>query len=439
MNTAAHASNEQPQYGMSRLLTEVFDLREGTLSAILQRLLQAARLHMGMEVAFISEFQQGMRTFRYVDQAQGVDLLTVGNGDPLEQSYCQKVVDGRLPELIRNAQTVEEALTLPATKAVGVGAHMSIPIRLRDGTVFGTFCCFSFRADYSLNERDRALMKVFAEIAAELIEQDVRRAQKEESCSKKIAALLTEEDGVNMVWQPVVEVASGRIIGVEALARFPFCEGMGPPEWFEEAASVGLANQLEARAVSAGLAILNTLHPDQYVACNASAQAILHGDILDLLARAPLTRIVLEITEHDIVSDYCALCDAIAPLRRRGMRLAIDDAGAGYASFRHILRLRPDIIKLDMSLTQNIDSDEGRRALACSLVTFAREIDCKLVAEGVETEGEMQVLTQLGVDTAQGFYLYRPQSADALAQVLAGQAQSQAQQKLHDITQPSRQ
>lgn len=438
MNTAAPASNEQFQYGMSRLLTEVFDLREGTLSAILQRLLHATRLHMGMEVAFISEFEHGMRTFRYVDQAQGVNLLTVGNGDPLEQSYCQRVVDGRLPELIRNAQTVGEALTLTATKAVGVGAHLSIPIRLRDGSIFGTFCCFSFQADYSLNERDHALMKVLAEIAAELIEQDVKRARKEESCCKKIAALL-EEDGVTMVWQPVVEVASGRIIGVEALARFPFCEGMGPPEWFEEAASVGLANQLEARAISAGLEILNSLQPDQYVACNASARAILNGDILDLLARAPLSRVVLEITEHDIVADYCALCDAIAPLRRRGMRLAIDDAGAGYASFRHILRLRPDIIKLDMSLTHNIDTDEGRRSLACSLVTFAREIGCKLVAEGVETEGELRVLTQLGVDTAQGFYLYRPQTAEDLSQILAGQVGGRASQAPQSLRQPQRQ
>lgn len=437
MNSAETNSTENTRYGMSRLLTEVFDLREGTLSAILQRLLQATRLHMGMEVAFISEFEGGTRTFLYVDQARDVDLLRVGNGDPLEESYCQRVVDGRLPELIRNAQELDEALTLPATKAVGVGAHLSVPIRLHDGSVFGTFCCFSFHADYSLNERDHALMKVFAEIAAELIEQDVRRARKEESCCEKINALLAA-DGVTMMWQPVVEIASGRIIGVEALARFPSSGGMGPPEWFEEAASVGLANQLEARAIASGLEILKTLHPDQYVACNASAQAILNGDVIDLLARAPLSRLVLEITEHDIVTDYCALCDAIAPLRRRGMRLAIDDAGAGYASFRHILRLRPDIIKLDMSMTHNIDSDKGRRSLACSLVTFAREINCKLVAEGVETEGELQVLTQLGVEAAQGFHLYRPTSAKALAQILADQTRSQGHQTLHDLRQPNR-
>lgn len=432
MDRATPASIENSQYGMSRLLTEVFDLREGTLSAILQRLLQAMRLHLGMEVAFISEFENGMRTFRYVDQAEGVNFLQVGKSDPLEESYCQRVVDGRLPELICNAQELDEALLLPATKALGVGAHMSFPILLRDGSVFGTFCCFSFQADYSLNERDCALMKLFSEIAAELIEKNVLRARQEELCCLKVNALLAADD-LNMVWQPVVETASRRIIGVEALARFPSSDGMLPNEWFEAAASVGLGNQLEARAIASGLEVLNILQPEQYVACNASAQSILHGDIVGLLARAPLSRTVLEITEHDVVTDYSALRDAIAPLRRRGMRLAIDDAGAGYASFRHILKLQPDIIKLDMSLTHNIDSDKGRRSLACSLVTFAREVNCKLIAEGVETEDELQALTQLGVETAQGFHLYRPKSAKALSQILAGQALSQAYQTPYNL------
>ncbi|WP_347331621.1 sensor domain-containing phosphodiesterase [Marinimicrobium locisalis] len=421
MKTAAQIPLDGREYGMSRLLTEVFDLREGTLATVLQRLLQAARMHMGMDVAFISKLEQGLRRFYYVDQAQGVDLLKVGDSDPLEESYCQKVVEGSLPELMCNAQTVEEAKKLEATEAVGVGAHMSIPIRLRDGSVFGTFCCFSFQADYSLNERDHALMTVFAEIAAELLEKDVQRAKEEEQTRRKVDALLAE-DGVAMMWQPVVEMVSGRIIGVEALARFPSAEGMGPPQWFEEAASVGLANELEARAIASGLEILGSLPADQYVACNASAQAVLKGDIFDLLVEAPLSRVVLEITEHDIVADYRALCDAIAPLRRRGMRLAIDDAGAGYSSFRHILRLRPDIIKLDMSLTRHIDSDLGRRALAGSLVTFAREIGCKLIAEGVEAEGELQMLAQLGVEAAQGFYLHRPKPARDLTQILARQA-----------------
>lgn len=406
------------RYGMSQLLKEVLDVREGTVGLILQRLLQATRMHMGMDAAFISEFEGGRRTFRYVDKTEDSHLLQVGHSDPLEESYCQRVVDGRLPELIHNAQEVGEALTLPATRAFGIGAHLSVPIRLRDGSVFGTFCCFSFHAEHSLNERDRTLMHVFAEIAAELIEQDICRAREEKDRSKAIGDLLAHNK-VGTVWQPVVDIASGRIIGVEALARFPNDDDKAPPDWFKEAASVGLADAMETRAVENGLKILKALKPHQYVACNASAQALLSGNLVEKLRQAPLERVVLEITEHDVIDDYAVLTEVLAPLRRQGLRLAIDDAGAGYASFRHILDLHPDIIKLDISLTHNINSDIARRSLALSLVAFAREIDCTLIAEGVEISGELATLAELGVDAAQGFFLHRPQSANALSRVLA--------------------
>src|SRR5690606_848517 len=108
------------------------------------------------------------------------------------------------------------------------------------------------------------------------------RARNEESCRQKIDTVL-ESNSISMVWQPVVEITSGRIKGVEALARFPPEEGMGPAEWFGRAAGVGLSNQLEARAMANGLEILKTLHPDQYVALNASARAVLSGEIVDLL------------------------------------------------------------------------------------------------------------------------------------------------------------
>lgn len=406
------------EYGMSRLLREVFDLREGSTGVILQRLLHASRLHLGMDVAFISEFEGEQRIFRYVDESEKIHLLKVGQGDPLEASYCQRVVDGRLPELIRDAQMIEEALKLPVTKELGVGAHLSTPIRLRDGAVFGTFCCFSFHADHTLNERDQALMHVFAELAAELIEQGLAQAQAEELCRTRIGGVLTD-GGLSMVWQPVVELASGRIVGVEALSRFPLGICAGPHEWFADAASVGLGEELEFCAAESGLAVLALLKPDQYVAVNASTEAILRGKIVDLLARMPLHQVVLEITEHEVIKDYAILSDALAPLRRKGMRLAIDDAGAGYASFRHILCLRPDIIKLDISLTHNIDSDVVRRSLAVSLVRFAQEIGCRLVAEGVETRCELDILVELGAHAAQGFFLYRPQSRVELANLLS--------------------
>lgn len=129
-----------------------------------------------------------------------------------------------------------------------------------------------------------------------------------------------------------------------------------------------------------------------------------------------LSRITLEITEHAIIEDYTALTNALAPLRQQGMRLAVDDAGAGYSSMKHILQLQPDLIKLDMSLTRGIHQDRNRRALAKGLVGFAHEIGSQVVAEGVETAEELATLRDLQVDYAQGYLLGKPLAeADALA------------------------
>ncbi len=126
------------------------------------------------------------------------------------------------------------------------------------------------------------------------------------------------------------------------------------------------------------------------------------------LAGVPLDRLILEITEHETVAHYSRLNRALDPMRSQGLRVAVDDMGAGYSSLRHILQIRPDLIKLDMSLCSGIDKDPARRALASALISFSREIDSQLVAEGVETEEERDVLRSLGVNLVQGFLLGRP-------------------------------
>jgi EAL domain-containing protein (putative c-di-GMP-specific phosphodiesterase class I) len=119
-------------------------------------------------------------------------------------------------------------------------------------------------------------------------------------------------------------------------------------------------------------------------------------------------RIVLEVTEHAAVRDYGRLNAAVGTLRSRGVRLAVDDAGSGFASLQHILRLAPDFIKLDMELTRDVDNDLARRALAAALISFAAEIGATIIAEGIETEAELSTLRDLGVAYGQGFFLARP-------------------------------
>src|SRR5205823_5794061 len=145
---------------------------------------------------------------------------------------------------------------------------------------------------------------------------------------------------------------------------------------------------------------------------NLSPSTLLEPGLAELLQSAPVPaeRLVMEITEHTRVPNYSEARKTLQVLRDAGIHLAIDDAGAGYATFRHVLRLRPDIIKMDQSITQHIDRDQARVALATALVIFASEIGAVVIAEGVETRGELAALQAAGVSRAQGFALCRPQS-----------------------------
>lgn len=405
--------------GMTRLLQSSVDndVSPGSTSAVLNQLLRSARLQLGMEIAFISHFENGHRTFTHVNKAAGLEIVKVGDSDPLTASYCQRVVDGRLPQLMQNAQDYPVALELKITRELGIGGHLSTPITLSDGSVYGTFCCFSFQEDYSLNDRDLGLLQAFAEIAGELLQKGEQFSREYKLKRARIRAIL-DGDGHNVVWQPIISIASGKVTGVETLSRFSDGVHPGPAEWFAEAVSVGLADELEMRAISKGLDILRTLEGDEYVGCNASAEAILNYQFSDDLRNQPLERMLLEITEHDIVRDYVRLREVLKPLRAAGLRIAIDDAGAGYASLQHILQLQPDVIKLDISLIRDIDINLPKQSLAMAMVMFGKAIGSTLVAEGVETSAEMETLAKLGVDMAQGYYIQRPTSFEKITDFL---------------------
>lgn len=137
----------------------------------------------------------------------------------------------------------------------------------------------------------------------------------------------------------------------------------------------------------------------------------------ELLNDVPPGRVVVEVTEHAIIRDFVLFRQALKPLRAK-VKIAVDDAGAGYSGLRHILDIQPDIIKLDMSLTRGINKDPARAALACALISFSRQIGSQIVAEGVETAAELATLKQLGTAFAQGYHLHRPKPLPALVQFL---------------------
>lgn len=142
---------------------------------------------------------------------------------------------------------------------------------------------------------------------------------------------------------------------------------------------------------------------------------MLSGAIAREIEGVPPQRIVLEITEHALVTAYDQLLGALAPLRAACVRLAVDDAGAGYSSLQHVVQLAPDIIELDIGLTRDIDTHKIRRALAAALAGFARETGIKMVAEGIETLGEMKTLERIGVDYVQGFLVGQPVSSQEIS------------------------
>ncbi len=236
-------------------------------------------------------------------------------------------------------------------------------------------------------------------------ERDHREARRNE------IERFSQGDGLTIAFQPILDLQTRAVVGMEALARFRSNPERTPDRWFAEASALELGVRLELTAIRRTLAALPRLPDGVYLSVNASHMVARSRELAGMLAdHAP--RVVVEITEHEQVDDYASLAAALAELRRLGARVAIDDAGAGFSSLRHTLALEPDIVKLDISLTQGIDSDRAKRALAASLIAFADEIGMDIVAEGVESAGELATLLELGVPFGQGYYLAEPGPID---------------------------
>ena len=214
-------------------------------------------------------------------------------------------------------------------------------------------------------------------------------------------------EGLAILVQPIMDLRTRQPVGYEALARFRSLPPRPPDAWFAEAAALELGTHLELATIERALAVLPQIPIDAYLSLNCSHRTVRNPDLVAMLA-PHAARLVVEITEHEPVDDYEDLAIALQPLRALGVRIAIDDAGAGYASLRHTLALNPDIVKVDISLTRAIDTDRARRALASALISFADEMDMTIIAEGIETEAELRTLTDLGVRFGQGFHLAEP-------------------------------
>jgi len=234
------------------------------------------------------------------------------------------------------------------------------------------------------------------------------RARREELAGS-VRRLIAGE-GLDVALQPIVDLASGEVVGAEALARFADADGRTIPTetCFLDAHALELGTELELAAIQLALDSHDRLPDGLYLALNTSPALLAGDELLSMLAAHERRPLVVELTEHQAVEDYHALGRALDELRAHGIRVAIDDVGSGFSSFRHVTRVNPEILKLDRSLVCGIDDDPVRQSLAAAIVAFAADVGAVVVSEGIESEAELACLRGLAVGLGQGFFLGRP-------------------------------
>jgi EAL domain-containing protein (putative c-di-GMP-specific phosphodiesterase class I) len=214
------------------------------------------------------------------------------------------------------------------------------------------------------------------------------------------------------VFQPIVDLATTKVIGYEALARFPGDTSVSPRTWFAEAAEVGMLLEIEMTAIRAALAQLERLPSDAFVSVNVSPVTAGSEELRDVISGVDPSRVVLEISENAAAEDYGEVSEAVGALRATGVRVAVDDTGSGTVSFSSLFDVHADIIKIDIDVTHGIASDPLKEAMATALKSLADRLGAMSLAEGIETEEEFKLLRGVGVQAGQGYLFGRPEPVD---------------------------
>ena len=389
----------------------------------IDRLLSLARTHLGMDIAWMSQFSDGQQMIRAASGDTAAMNVTVGEGTPLEGSFCTRVLAGTLPAVIPDARRHPVARELAITQALRIGSYVGVPWRGETGETAGMLCCLSRGTDPALDERAVSFLALIADLISDYVASPLASNRRVVEHGAERVRVLLENRALQMVFQPVMWLHDAEPHAFEALARFHDPDFPTPAHAFAAATRVGLGVPLELLAVQQAFTHLDDIPVGAWLAVNLSADALMVPGVQDTLLAHADRGIGVELTEHTQVGDYPRLAAATDRLRSAGIRIVVDDAGAGFASFRHILKLRPDVIKLDIEITRNVDSDPVRMALTRSLVTFAHDIGAALIAEGIETRAEHDTLMSLGVRLGQGFLLARPaplpaRSPDGRAQLI---------------------
>jgi EAL domain-containing protein (putative c-di-GMP-specific phosphodiesterase class I) len=374
----------------------------------LKRLLRLARTHLDMEIAMVSELRGDQYVIRTISGDGASMNLIADEPTPLANSFSVRVLAGTLPAVIPEARRHPVTRELAVTRELGIGSYVGVPLKGSDGTAVGMLCCLSRGPSPELGAQAARFLSLIAELVTDHLESPAARANTAVRSEGVRLHSVLDAGFIRMVFQPVIRLDGGLPVAYEALARFDDPAFPTPAHAFTAAARAGIGVELELLAVEQALAQLPGMPAGTWLGVNLSAEALVVPAVQEALLRYADRQIGVEITEHTEVHDYDLLIAVTDRLRAAGIQIGVDDAGAGYASFRHILKLRPSVIKLDLEIVRDVDTDPVRRALTRSLVTFAAEVGAALVAEGIETAAELATLQALGVGFGQGYLFARP-------------------------------
>lgn len=340
-----------------------------------------------------------------------VDMLCLAGTDgyfkTLNQAWSETLgyEDGELLQkpFVEFVHPADRQATIDAAARIA-GGHKLVRFRNRYRCKDGTYKWLAWTAAPALS--DGTIYAAARDVTDEVLAEATDLVQSEEQRARILTVM--SEGGIRAVFQPIVNLASLEVGGYEALSRFDTAPVAPPDQWFAAAHAAGLGPALEIYAIHQAISHSYQLPTAAFLSVNASPQTLLTDEFSELMAGLHGASLVVEVTEHAVVTDYEPLQRAIDTVRKHGVRLAIDDAGAGFASLKHIVRLLPEFIKLDIFLVHDIHKDPVKRAVVAGMVGVASQIGGKVIAEGVETAEDLRVLFELGVEWAQGYYLGRP-------------------------------
>lgn len=386
---------------MDRSAGQSVSTAEARHSAAIERILELACDQLGMDAACVGTLTRDeelilwtagdTRSFGILD-GRGASITTI----------ARRVLDGSLPNLLPDAS--DAAGRVPAVAAAGIGALIGVPVEVGEGLPYGYLLVASHRPGPHLAEADAAAVRVLARAIAKLVEGRPQIGPGRIDRERIDGAA----DRLGMVFQPIVSLRDRHALGYEALARFDSVPERSPDRWFAEAARAGRGVDLELAAVRSALAYVGRLGHGDFLSINASPETATSTAFRDEILASQPERIVVELTNHLGIEDPRQFSVSFSVLRAAGVRLAVDDAGGGFASLSQLTQLSPNVIKIDPLLVRDVDGDPVRRSLVTAAVAFAEETGAFTVAEGIESFEEATTLLDLGVTFGQGHFLAPP-------------------------------